>query len=117
MNKQTMKSQIDWLGAIAVRDARDEKSRNDAMKISIQLSQELDEMDEKPIMPQFFKLWADKNYGDICAQLYLLAKVAFSGALSDDNEAILRNWINRDPWRYQICVNAIVNGYEVYEDE
>lgn len=27
MNKQKMKSQVDWLGAIAVRDARDRRNR------------------------------------------------------------------------------------------
>ncbi|GEO58684.1 hypothetical protein [Companilactobacillus bobalius] len=117
MNKTTMRSQIDFLGSIAVRSAKTPKEWHEAIQLSIQLAEELDVMDKKPKMPQFFKLWTDKNYGDICAQLYLLAKVAFSGALSDDNEATLREWINRDPWRYQICVDAIVNGFEVESNE
>ena len=113
MNKQKMKSEVDWLGAIAVGDARDRRNRDDAMHIAINLAQELD---ERPKMPAFFKKWTDGHYGDICAQLYFLAKVAYSGAYLDDEEVVLKNWINRDPWCYQICVDAIVNGFEV-EDE
>ena len=85
MNKQKMKSQVDWLGAIAVRDARDRRNRDNAMHIAINLAQELD---ERPVMPAFFKKWTDSHYGDICAQLYFLSKVAYA-SVSNYTERVL----------------------------
>lgn len=124
MNEERLKKIKELSGQIHYELKFEEVSLS-TYKELIELSSRLEkELNPKVVMPRIFHIWLSFRGGDKNMALMRLAK------LFTDNFDSYENGVEEDFWdwlilggdlrshkRYQMCVDAIVNGFEVESNE
>lgn len=124
MNEERLKKIKKLSGQIHCKLKFEEVSLS-AYKELTELSNQLEkELNPKVVMPRIFHIWLAGRGGDQSMALMRLTK------LFTDNFDSYENGVEEDFWdwlilggdlrshkRYQMCVDAIINGYEVKDDE
>lgn len=119
MNKDKVMNQLmDIRELTGGADSPKADLKKDLMAIRNISSNSIEELNSKPIMPPAFDEWKKQYLNNRCELLYWIAELESGGEESkQDND--LSDWLFENGiddtffHRYQMCVEAIFNGYEV----